>query len=205
MNNGVLTGFTDTTLVPVSNALQVINSSQTVTALTATLELEIVGGGSGGQPGQVGGPSGGYAFKRYENLTPGVSQLTIVIGAAGLGGASPTAGGQSSVVSSGFTTITCTGGDYTTPVAGTATGGDININGQLGTQANYAGTSSDLNGGVGGSTLMGLGGVGGSPTLPGFPAQGAGAGGGGGGFTTAGSIIRNGGAGAAGRAILRWL
>lgn len=205
MNEGVKPGLTDVLPVVAGTSLQIVNASIVITALAPILELEVVGGGGGGQNGGYGGASAGYAFKRYEGLTPGVTQITIVIGANGTPGTSPTNGGQSSVAVPGFSTITCTGGDSVTPLGGVATNGDININGQIGGYSAYAGSGVDLNGGIGGSTPMGLGGGGGNVGSGGKAATGAGAGGGGGGFLSAGSFSAPGAVGVAGRAILKWL
>lgn len=204
MNDGLKPGFTDVSPSVAGTSIQIVNASIVITAVAPILELELTGGGGGGQNGGYGGASAGYAFKRYEGLTPGVTQITIIIGANGTPGASPTSGGQSSVAIPGFSTVTCTGGDSVTPLGGVASNGDININGQIGGYSAYAGSGVDLNGGAGASTPMGLGGAGGSVATAGRVATGAGAGGGGGGFLSAGSIAAAGAVGAAGRAILKW-
>jgi len=120
-------------------------------ALGVTIKRVIVevqgGGGAGGSfyydglPYAAGsGGSGGYAKKLID--VSSISSSTITVGAAGTGALYQTGGtGGSSIWSDGTNTITCTGGSggiygnnasTNGGTGGTATGGDLNIDGQDG-------------------------------------------------------------------------
>lgn len=208
MNEGIKSGVTDLPLFGVGNSLQVVTSSQVITAVSTSCTIQVQGGGSGGSAGDVGGESGGYVLKRLDGLSPGVTQITIVIGAAGVGAGtnnSPlrTSGGQTSVTISGVTPLVAGGGNATAQTGGTATGGDINIPGGKGYFGGYSGSGSNFLGGMGASSFMGWGGRG-SGTTNGDDANGAGAGGGGGFRNNAISTDFPGGAGTAGRVVINW-
>jgi hypothetical protein len=131
----------------------------------------IGGGGSGGginsttSAGGSGG-SAGNVIKWFTGATPSAT-ATVTIGAGGTAvtNTDGNTGGASTFVLSGFTTLTASGGVFglrsnTGGNGGAATGGDINITGQRGSN-----TVSDLSGNfwttfvtLGGSTLLGFGG-----------------------------------------------
>lgn len=161
--------------------------------------IELVGGASGadgargtGTIGSSGGSSAGYVKKAVTGAPVGAT-AAVLIGAAGLrsaavGGAKPTNGGTSTFFLASFAELTAGGGvaaDYLNAggggdylgVGGIATGGDINIPGQPGALKNIANQSVDYNGGYGGSTPLGLGGVGSQHSTVRGNATGYGAGG----------------------------
>ena len=94
-------------------------TSGTFTPLVSlTVDYLIVAGG-GGTPGSNSTPSGGggagaYVETRSASMT--ATAYTIVVGGGGTGGASTvnskTAGGNSSIAGSGFSTVTMSGGGY---------------------------------------------------------------------------------------------
>lgn len=176
-------------------------SSGPVTIPAADFEVEIVGGPSGAQHGAraslgnrrgAGGSSGGYSRKRYTGAVPAsVGTLTVgSVGAPGTATVDATAGTATSFVLSGFPTVTAGGG---TPTAGgTASGGDINIDGQRGGALSNWDFGNDsggafaaaTNGGDGGSTPLGLGGMGAAAVGENGKGYGAGAAGGGSPYTS---------------------
>lgn len=142
--------------------------------------VELVGGGAGGEGDGSessdfsgdGGGAGGYARKLIPVGDLGASE-TVTIGA---GGASDWgAGGASSFGSH------CSANGGTQNVGGTATGGDINIQGQYGadgfTDAGPSGNSIGKPAGHGGDSMFGFGG---RPNQTNRNATGYGAGGAGG-------------------------
>lgn len=163
---------------------QVFTSSGTYTPTSGMdyciVELVGAGGGGGGcaATGTTsiaaagGGGAGGYARETFTAATIGASQ-TVTIGAAGAGGAAGanngTAGGNSTLGalltangggggtgSSTITTAATRGGG----TAGTASGGDVNINGGAGGAGVGVYTSSTVffvRGGAGGSNPLGPG------------------------------------------------
>ena len=150
-------------------SVQTFTSSGTWTRPSGITKVivEAQGAGSGGNnassSGSVSsGAAGGYARKLID--VSSISSSTITIGSGGAGVSSGTAtgnaGGQSSWAD-GTNTITCNGGAGPTPTSnqvvlgGTATGGDINIKGQNGA---CKGSQSDYDTGIGGSSVLGLGG-----------------------------------------------
>ena len=107
-----------------------ITSSTTwsIPAGVSTLKVTVTGGGGGN-----GGSSGGGSAIKYLDVSAG-GTMAITIGAGGAGGNYN--GGASSVVY-GATTLTGNGGSYNNyayanTAGGTATGGDINIDGGSG-------------------------------------------------------------------------
>jgi hypothetical protein len=178
--------------------------------------VEVEGGGGGGAAGDdqggngaAGGGSGAYAAK-YLTPTEG-NTYTLQIGKLGAGGTasqqSGTAGGTSSISGTGITTLQATGGGAGTysqvsgGAAGTASGGDVNINGSAGA----AGSGND--GGAGGrNTRTGwAGGIAGLNVTPKPGGDGSGfSAGGGGGAQGEGTGNFRGGDGAPGRVRIRW-
>jgi len=181
-------------------------------------EIDVVGGGGGGGGGSSvngsvgsGGGSGGYARATILASDLGATE-TVTVGAGGTGGSF----GNGSV--GGTTTFTRTTGDNlvanggevgagrTSPssvsnggAGGTATGGDINIEGRTALSVPGLGSTGNV-GGKGADGFLGSGGLGAAAS-----AGGAGAGfgaGGGGGRRTGGGVNGAGGAGAAGVVIV---
>lgn len=148
-----------------------------------TLDVEIVGGGGGGgyHAGTIvgqGGSAGGYARKVIRNLTPGGS-ISVTIGAGGTGATGLNTGGGIGGTSSFGSFISATGGNSTGTVTspeyqardpGIGTGGDINVPGAFG--GNAQNNSSQAGGvfgapgymGGGGSSLKWTGQTNGGPT-----------------------------------------
>lgn len=185
--------------------------------------VECIGGGGGGGgagfstpncAAGAGGGAGAYAGKWYS--TKG-KQFTYTIGSAGSGGTvsggtgnSGTAGG-STTFSDGVTTLTAAGGSAGTGMnsgtgfngvagaaGGAATNADVGVAGGSG-HPGFRPSTSVAQGGNGGSSLYGAGGVG-AFDAPGTAATSYGAGGGGGASLNA---ARAGGNGSAG-CILIW-
>lgn len=116
--------------------------------------VEVQGGGSSGSDGNANnarhthGGSGGYAKKLID--VSSISSATITVGAGGAGVTSyPSNAGGDSIWSDGTNTVTGGGAgaagtaDYTGGVGGTASGGDLNINGRHGGgYSTYSGTDS---------------------------------------------------------------
>jgi hypothetical protein len=156
------------------------------------------GGGSGGGGGTAGGGGGaGYARKRIA-VTPG-QVIAYVVGTGGSAGGAGASGSTGTVSSFGaFCTAQPGVGGTLNPsgnggAGGTATGGDVNMNGAgAGT-----GSASNVQGGAGGSAAAGGGGGGGAQ---GNAAGGAFPGGGGGG----GGSAATGGAGANGLIVVAY-
>jgi hypothetical protein len=135
-------------------------------------KVTIIGGGGSGacsSSGAVGpgsGAGGGTVIKWFTGATPSAT-ATVTIGAGGAGKAGAgvgNAGGNSTFVLSGFTTLTASGGagglgQGDGPSAGgSAAGGDINSRGQNGSPnvlADDNATNSQV--GFAGSTLLGFG------------------------------------------------
>ncbi len=160
-------------LSPVFN---VYTSSTTWTKPTGLkyIVVEVLGGGGGGSfsanPGTgAGGGSAGYA-KKLLTASVVASTVAVTVGAAGAGNNPGSNGGQSKFNHTVAVIGNPGGGaNSTTPgTGGTATGGDLNINGQQG-QKQYQTTV----GGAGASSIYGQGG------WQGVAASGYGAGGGG--------------------------
>ena len=111
--------------------------------------MYVTGGGGGGYSGgasaSCGGFSGSTAIKFLD--VSSIATATILVGAAGVAGGSPTAGGNSSWVDAA-NTITGLGGPAGTLAASntgtrtTATGGDINLSGGNVYAGSYASVGS---------------------------------------------------------------
>lgn len=157
------------------------------------------GGGSGGGGGTAGGGGGaGYARKRIA-VTPG-QVIAYVVGAGGPGGGAGGSGYTGSATSFGafFTAQPGVGGTLNPSgnggAGGSASGGDVNMaGGNAGT-----GSSSNVQGGVGGTAAGGGGGGGGG--AQGNASGGAFPGGGGGG----GGSAASGGSGGAGLIVVAY-
>lgn len=190
-------------------SVQYITSSGTWTKPSGITKIKVclVGGGGGGQSsGYVGGGAGagGYAEKIID--VSAVSSVSVTIGAGGAGGTGATGLGSDGGTSSFGAYCSATGGLRATNsnyggVGGTATGGDINISGQYGSGAIFGAAVGQYGGGLGGNTLLGLGGaisrLGYSP-----PAAASGYGSGGAGMSDSTSPYESGGAGASGIVIV---
>lgn len=143
--------------------------------------VESQGAGAGGASGRAdgGGGAGGYSKKVIAKTAMGSYEIIII----GVGGAANTNGGNTS-----FGSILTTNGGVTSSTAfpgggngGTATGGDLNVNGQSGNPAAMQNDDSANDsgiGGQGGDSMLGRGGKGGYVSAGGA-ASGYGAGGGG--------------------------
>lgn len=155
-----------------------------VTAISAVC----IGGGGGGDGNATGGSGGrGGDLRYYNNLpvTPGET-LTIVVGAAGVGAESPTAGGFSRIGRGGTTLLQAGGGDQgTTSGSGNGTNGiSSTIGGSIGggnggVSNNPATDTTSGGGGAGG--YSGNGGVGSAYNINGGAGSGGAGGGGSGG------------------------
>lgn len=138
----------------------------TVPTGVTSIRVRVFGGGGGGKSTGGGGGGGGHAYGTF-TVTP-ATVYAVTIGAAGTGGASPTAGGTSSFGVLLSATGGGAGGTGTGGAGGTGTGGDFqatggaagNVNGsggagagsQFGTGGATVGAGSGgggLNGGVG--------------------------------------------------------
>ena len=154
----------------------------------------IGGGGSGGSYtsyafGGDSGAGGGNVIKWFTGATPAAT-ATVTIGTGGTavsGNTNGNTGGASTFVLSGFTTLTASGGlrglaggSTTFSLGGAATGGDINVNGQNGGSAAFNGSSQQSLSSIGGSSLMGFGGILFTQSTNGQPGMGYGGGGTGG-------------------------
>jgi len=183
-----------------------------VTAQTK-FKFTLVGGGGGGgginttNKVGAGGGGGGSGYVFASGLSPNTA-YTIAIGAAGSAGtATPTNGGNggNTTLTIGVTTYTASfgsGGSDTPGTNGGAGGSTTNltvgITGQNGGAA-VTGASSGNPSGVGGNSLLGLGGAFINAPGNGLPGTGYGAGGGGGFGTSA-----TGGAGTQGCILVEW-
>ena len=179
-------------------------TSFTTGPLTTEIEVDLIGGGGGA-----------YAFKTFA-VTPSTT-YTIAIGAGGTGGtgAGGTGGtGGNTTVTVGATTVTAPGGlggmgmvagGIANTVAGgggqLSTNGDINSQGWPG-DASLRLTSTVSNGGSGGSSPYGGGGLGPATASTGVAGGGFG-GGGSGGVVEGGSGAEVGGAGSQGMILIR--
>lgn len=213
-------GRTAATPLAVKNASDTRVASSNIVSITASgnyvkpsnllfIKSTLVGGGAGGGGGSTvfdsasGGAAGGTAFDIILASSLSASEA-VVIGAGSAGSTgSASAGGNST-----FFGRTANGGpggrsmasNGYTVVGGTATGGDVNIQGGspgLGTSTTGAFNNS---GGVGGSSTFGGGGSGGND-LDGTNGGAPGAGGGGGGNGSS-ATSRTGGNGANGILII---
>ena len=149
------------------NSVQTFTSSGTWTrpAGITKVIMEVQGaGGSGSAHASTasligGGSGGGYARKLLDVSSISTSTITVGAGGAGVTGAVGNAGGLSKWAD-GSNNIIGNGGNgathasYNCVVGGTATGGDVNIQGGTGTWFNYTKTT-------GGNSILGLGGCGG--------------------------------------------
>ena len=161
-----------------------------------SVSVVAVGGGGGGLLGNLrggGGSGGGLGYRNNQAVTPGNS-YTVIVGAGGLGGATPTDGGCSSfcstaVVRGGRGLKGIVGGCGTASTAGgtfTGTGG-----GNGGVASNNSPCFSNRGaGGAGG--YSGAGGLG-DPTSSGTSGAGGGGGGGAGTFCFTGPGFGSGG------------
>lgn len=129
------------------------------------------GGGDGGGTAGGGGGAGGYSRKVGYAVTPGTA-YTLVVGAAGPGGAlnnSGTAGGQShfnsAIIANGGSGGVHGGSTGAGGAGGTASGGDVNTTGGAGT-ARSGGTGGD--GGIHPSVGYRPNGIGVGTTNPGL-------------------------------------
>lgn len=162
-------------------ALSVFGASQLITipagCTQAYVQMWGASGGSGGiSNGSSGGTgAGGYLEKLFTGLTPG-NTINFTCGQGGQGGAAGGAGnngspGSVTTLTSGsqaITSLTCnpsggtagsTGPNATVgSVGGTASGGDINLQGQTGGDGNI---ESNFHGAQGGSTFYAMGADGG--------------------------------------------
>lgn len=186
------------------------NGTFTVPTGVTKFHVKLVGGGGAGGAGGGGGGAGGYSESFALDLT-GVVTVTVTIGSGGNGVTSGNGqnGGNSSF-GSYMTANGGIGGSSSGNNGGTATGGDVNIQGQPGRDLFQISTgglgTSHENTGDGGSNPLGLGGRGhqvnyGSQAN-GSVGTGYGAGGSGG-FNDAGSAIA-GGPGTGGVCIIIW-
>ena len=184
------------------------NYSYTSPAGVTQIEVEVWGGGSGSYastPANAagGGAGGGYARKRITSLTPGQG-IAVTVGGGGSGGTTAGAAPGTGATSSFGSYVTATGGglNFLTSVAapqngayppGSGVGGDVNLTGSMGQDANSG------KGGLGGGAPMGGFVASGTFGLPGtFP------GGGASGAGNPGNVPYNGAAGAPGLVVVRW-
>ena len=151
---------------------QVFTTSGSFTVpASGKFKVTIIGGGGSGAvsgsgiTGSGSGAGGGTVIKWFTGATPSAT-ATVTIGAGGAGVSSigiGNAGGNSTFVLSGFTTLTASGGaaglggGNGPSAGGSAAGGDINSRGQNGSPNVSA--DDDVNKVVGfaGSTLLGFG------------------------------------------------
>ncbi len=192
--------------------MQIFTSTGTFTIPATTVKVTVIGGGSGGvyNTSGAGGGAGGTAVKLLTGLTVGNTLNISAIGAGGAFGNPSIAGGVTTVKSGTQTisTITANGGgaagvgdgsyrSQDTPgTGGTASGGDLNIDGQGGGAGVIPGPGGGAMAGSGGSTILGGGGYG----SRGLPSGNGKYGAGGGGSDTVG-----GGNGGAGVVIFEWI
>lgn len=155
-------------------------------------------GTTGSDQAKEGGASGGYAEKLIASGDL-ASTVNYVVGYKVVGTTTDSTGVAGRTVFNHSSPIITTGGTGQL-TAGSATGGDINITGQIGGGAITNASAGNLSG-AGGSTLLGLGGLGkGGVSEDGNDATGYGAGGGGG--ETEGANDVSGGDGSSGVIIL---
>jgi len=188
--------------------------------------VEITGGGGGGagcsptNASQIscagGGGGGGYCESIFSAADIGASQA-FIIGTGGAGGGSSGTDGTATT----FMTMTANGGTFgdslgpsvagcaQNGLGGTATGGQINLNGQsglIGMGFSSTGNFGDSMGGAGGSCILGTGGQGsggtGSTTINGGNGNNYGGGGGGAAAGYSSGLGGSGGAGAPGVCII---
>lgn len=155
----------------------------------AIVEVQGAGGQGGGNTSDShsgGGGAGGYGKKLILAASLGSTE-TVTYGAPGYGKVINI--GTSGGLSSFGTHIISLGGlggyeaNLNGRTGGTVTGGDINIQGQYG-DGGSGDTGGSQEGGFGGSTILGFGGIGGADSAP-SAGVGYGSGGGGGGATSA--------------------
>jgi hypothetical protein len=179
------------------------------------IRVKVQGAGAGGRAGSTnnvhagGGSGGGYAEKFITDIAGLSASVTVTVGAGGAGG-STSGGAGVAGGNSVFDTLTGSGGATPgdTPqgaIGGSATGGDLNIQGGDGMPTPTISVSSWVSSGVGGSSVLGFGGRGGQlngSSVPSAGTAGRGYGAGGGGGTMNTTTFANGGAGANGIVIL---
>jgi len=146
------------------------------------INITIIGGGAGGgATNEYGAGSGGAGSTviKYAHNVSSISTATITIGSGGAGvlSAAGSHGGTSTYVDSALT-LTAGGGDSGVISYGTATGGDVNIQGVPGDSPHFYGYNL---GSKGGSTTLGEGGNQQYYNYTGANGTGYGSGGGGGG------------------------
>ena len=196
----------DGTWATVSASGQLLRAPQILTSGTSyttpvgcnNIYVEVVGGGGGGGAGTGGnnlnggaGGGGGYAAKYYSGVSPSTA-YTYAIAA---GGAAASAGGSTSFTALGVT-ITANGGGAgaasgasTSGAGGSATNGDVNLPGIIGTP-NGGGSKG---GSAAGPFASGGGGnVQGSSATNGLPGTYYGCGGSGGNCTGSGGTFAGG-------------
>jgi hypothetical protein len=200
-------------LRPGFSSMQVFTSSGSFVVpngVTTARVTVIGGGGSGGYHSSMpsgGGGAGGQAIGIVSSLTPG-QVISVTVGAGGAAPSSPANGnnGQTSSFGSYMQAGGGFGGNGGTDSnfsnaggeGGTASGGQINFGGSLGTDAIVVACRGGDGGGPGN-------GRGASGPLSGVSASGYGGGGGGGGTTTSGTVVGYpGGAGGAGIVIIEY-
>lgn len=164
-----------------------VTDTQTWTKPTGAkfVEVEVIAGGGSGTGGSTGagGGAGAYAYKLYNANVLGSTE-DVFVGLGGVGKNTNGVDGQDST----FDAITATGGDGATGSTGgssvSASGGDININGEAGTNSTSIGVTA-YSGFGGNSIKYGQGGrlkiygTGAGGGIQGEDATGYGAGGGG--------------------------
>jgi hypothetical protein len=172
-NSGTATGFAGGLA-----SVQTFTSSGTWTRPTGItkviMEIQAGGGGSGcgDWPYNRGGAGGGGGYVKKFLDVSSISSSTITVGSGGAGGVTGGDGGTSSWAD-GTNTLTGGGGEGGGPSSansangeagsgGSATGGDINIGGGDGDwwSANPSANQSGMIMSVGGSSFLGIGGVG---------------------------------------------
>ena len=153
-------------------SVQVFTSSGTWTRPTGITKvmMEVQGAGGSGSSAPApndtitgGGSGGGYARKFLDVSSISTSTITVGAGGAGVlnavgnaGGLSKWADGSNNVIGNGGNGATQAA--YNCVVGGTATGGDVNIQGGCGTWFNYMKST-------GGGSVLGHGGCGGYNTI----------------------------------------
>ena len=186
----------------------------------AKLKVTIVGGGGQGggtttTAGLVGGGGGGGgAIVVFLTYVAGQNTLTYTVGPGGSGAgtnAAGTAGTASSIIYNGVTYTAGGGGGGPTATTtgsgtgGTATGGTLNIVGQIGGAGGTSAATANMMGNGGNAGLgLGYGAPMPSATGTGNAAASGYGGGGSGGFNGATATARAGGAGAAGVVIIEY-